>query len=160
MPVCYLTLPLTMAIRSGVTRIVVQAVLPAVCRRAVPLRAVLADASCRCFSYDGDARGQHQEGAREQDREAKSRTRRLSLATGSAVAALGASYILYNNHFKLKAQGEVRGGGGRADELTNEFYSKVNGGNSVLNVSSSTLCKLTTRKPTGAKLDLVAHLPV
>lgn len=91
--------------QSRLTRVV--AVLPAVCRRTVSLRAVLAASSCRCFSDDSGARGQHQEGARQQDGEAKSRARRLSLATGSAVAALGASYILYNNHFKLKAQGEV-----------------------------------------------------
>ena len=112
-----------LAMRSGLTRIV--AVLPAVCRRTVPLRALLATSTCRVFSDDGDARGQHQEGAREQDGEAKSRVRRLSLATGSAVAALGASYILYNNHFKLKAQGEVRGGVDRADELTNYIVSQL-----------------------------------
>lgn len=109
--------------RSGLTRVVT--LVPAVCRRPVSLRAVLVTSSCRCFSDDGDARGQHQEGAREQDGEAKSRTRRLSLATGSAVAALGASYILYNNHFKLKAQGEVRGGVDRANELTNFIVSQL-----------------------------------
>ena len=54
-------------------------------------------------------RGQQQEGARKQDREARSRARWLCLATGTAVAALGWPYILYNNHFKLKAQEEVRG---------------------------------------------------
>ena len=78
------------------------ALLPALCGRAVPFRAVLASSRCRYFSDEGDVRGQQREGAR-------SRARRLSLATGAAVAAVGGSYILYNNHFKLKAQEEVRG---------------------------------------------------
>ena len=105
----YLALPLAM--RSGLTRIVT--LLPHVCGQAFPVRAVLASSSCRLFSDEGDARAhrQYQEGAREQDGEARNRARRVSLATGSAVAALGAAYILYNNQFKLKAQGEVRGCG-------------------------------------------------
>lgn len=94
--------------RLGLPRLV--ALLPALCGRAVPFRAVLASSRCRYISNEGDARGQQQEGAgQDQDSEARSRARRLSLATGAAVAALGGSYILYNNHFKLKAQEEVRG---------------------------------------------------
>ena len=88
------------------------ALLPSVCGRAVsaiPVRTVLATSSSRYFSDEGDVRGQHQhrEGASERDEEARNRARRLSLATGSAVAALGAAYVLYNNQFKLKAQAEV-----------------------------------------------------
>ena len=90
------------------------ALLPAVCGRSFPARAVLATSRYRFFSDEGVARRLDWEGARQRDGEARSRARRLSVATGSAVAALGASYILYNNHFKLKAQGEVRGCGDQA----------------------------------------------
>ena len=84
------------------------AAFPVVCRRALYLRAVLATSSCRPFSDEVNERGQHQDSGRgEGGEDAKSRARRMSLATGSAVAALGASYILYHNHFKLKAQEEV-----------------------------------------------------
>ena len=92
--------------RSRLPRVVT--LLPALCGRTVPFRAVLAFSRCRNFTEGGDVKGQQQEGAREQEREARSRARRLSLATSAAVAALGGSYILYNNHFKLKAQEEVR----------------------------------------------------
>ena len=86
----------------------VVAAFPTACRRALHLRAALTTLSYRRFSNGTNGSGQRQEGGEE---DAKSRARRMSLATGSAVAALGASYILYHNHFKLKAQEEVSGGG-------------------------------------------------
>ena len=106
--------------RSRLPRVVT--LLPALCGRAVPFRAVLASSRCRYFTEEGDVRGQQQEDTRDQGSEARSRARRLSLATGAAVAALGGSYILYNNHFKLKAQEEVRGCGDRANGHTHRYY--------------------------------------
>ena len=111
--------------RSRLPRVV--AFIPALCGRAVPFRAVLVSSRCRYFTDEGNSKGQQQEGAREQDSEARSRARRLSLAMGAAVAALGGSYILYNNHFKLKAQEEVRGAaiarmGIRTDITSAIFY--------------------------------------
>ena len=90
----------------GLARVI--AAFPAVCRRVLHLRAVLTTPSYREFSNGSNGSEQRQEGGEE---DAKNRARRMSLATGSAVAALGASYILYHNHFKLKAQEEVSGGG-------------------------------------------------
>ena len=113
------------AMRSRLPRLV--AFIPALCGRSVPFRAVLASSRCRYFTDEGNAKGQQQEGAREADSETRSRARRLSLATGAAVAALGGSYILYNNRFKLKAQEEVRGAaiarmGIRTDITSPIFY--------------------------------------
>ena len=106
------------AMRSRLPRVV--AFIPALCGRAVPFRAVIVSSRCRYFTDEGNAKGQ-------QDSETRSRARRLSLATGAAVAALGGSYILYNNHFKLKAQEEVRGAaiarmGIRTDITSAIFY--------------------------------------